>query len=143
MTMKIKYTFVDDNKEEKEEKALFTLNDIAPRWAKRLEQKKLPFPLSLTWLKWYFELDSPSKCIVGEAYGYSASYEKRCKECDMLGWQFGHSFLINSRSGLQRDVKIFVEHWNEKHNIYTHTGRQRYRTAIENQDYNSELIYSK
>ena len=135
MTMKIKYTFVDDNKEEKEEKSPFTLNDIAPRWAKRLEQKKLPFPLSLTWLKWYFELDSPSKCIVGEAYGYSASYEKRCKECDMLGWQFGHSFLIHSRSGLQRDVKIFVEHWNEKHNIYTDTGRQRYRTAIENQDY--------
>ena len=135
MTMKIKYTFVDDNKEEKEEKSPLTLNDIAPRWAKRLEQKKLPFPLSLTWLKWYFELDSPSKCIVGEAYGYSASYEKRCKECDMLGWEFGHSFLIHSRSGLQRDVKIFVEHWNEKHNIYTHTGRQRYRTAIENQDY--------
>ena len=142
MTMKTKHTFVDNNKEEKEKSPL-TLNDIAPRWAKRLEQKKLPFPLSLTWLKWYFELDSPSKCIVGEAYGYSASYEKRCKECDMLGWEFGHSFLIHSRSGLQRDVKIFVEHWNEKHNIYTHTGRQRYRTAIENQDYNSELIYSK
>ena len=135
MTMKIKYTFVDDNKEEKGEKSPFTLNDIAPHWAKRLEQKKLPFPLSLTWLKWYFELDSPSKCIVGEAYGYSASYEKRCKECDMLGWEFGHSFLIHSRSGLQRDVKIFVEHWNETHNIYTHTRRQRYRTAIENQDY--------
>jgi hypothetical protein len=123
--MKIKYTFVDDNKEEKEEKSPFTLNDIAPRWAKRLEQKKLPFPLSLTWLKWYFELDSPSKCIVGEAYGYSASYEKRCKECDMLGWQFGHSFLIHSRSGLQRDVKIFVEHWNEKHKIYIHTQGDR------------------
>ena len=131
MTMKIKYTFVDDNKEEK--KSPVTLNDIAPRWAKRLEQKKLPVPLSLTWLKWYFELDSPSKCIVGEAYGYSALYEKRCKECDKLGWQFGHSFLIHSRSGLQRDVKIFVEHWNEKHNIYTHTDRQSYSTAIENQ----------
>ena len=141
--MKTKSTFVDYNKEEENEKSQFTLNDIAPRWSKRLEQKKLPFPLSLTWLKWYFELDSPSKCIVGEAYGYSALYEKRCKECDILGWQFGHSFLMHSRSGLQRDVKIFVEHWNEKHNIYTHTGRQRYRTAIENQDYNSELIYSK
>src|SRR5919202_1304498 len=117
MTMKIKYTFVDDNKEEK--KSSFTLNDIAPRWAKRLEQKKLPFPLSLTWLKWYFELDSPSKCIVGEAYGYSASYEKECKECDMLGWKFGHSFLIHSTLELQRDVQLFVKHWNERHKRHT------------------------
>ena len=121
--MKTKSTFVDYEREQKNEKSQFTLNDIAPRWSKRLEQKKLPFPLSLTWLQWYFELDSPSKCIVGEAYGYSASYEKECKECDILGWQFGHSFLMRSRSGLQRDVKIFVEHWNEKHNIDTYTER--------------------
>jgi hypothetical protein len=94
---------------------LLSLIDIAPCWANRLQQKKLPFPLSLTWLKWYFELDSPSKCIVGEAYGYSASYERDCKECDMLGWKFGHSFLIHSRLELQRDVQLFVKHWNEKH----------------------------
>jgi hypothetical protein len=130
--MKTKTTIVDDTKEEENEKSSFTLNDIAPRWSKRLERKKLPFPLSLTWLKWYFELDSPSKCIVGEAYSYSALYEKRCKECDILGWQFGHSFLMHSRSGLQRDVKVFVEHWNEKHIRETHTGRGRHRTAIEN-----------
>lgn len=123
--MKTKSTFIDYDREQKNEKSQFTLNDIAPRWSKRLEQKKLPFPLSLTWLQWYFELDSPSKCIVGEAYGYSASYEKECKECDILGWQFGHSFLMRSRSGLQRDVKIFVEHWNEKHNIDTYTERSR------------------
>jgi hypothetical protein len=125
MPMKTKSTFIDYDREQKNEKSQFTLNDIAPRWSKRLEQKKLPFPLSLTWLQWYFELDSPSKCIVGEAYGYSASYEKECKECDILGWQFGHSFLMRSRSGLQRDVKIFVEHWNEKHNIDTYTERSR------------------
>ena len=125
MPMKTKSTFIDYDREQKNEKSQFTLNDIAPRWSKRLEQKKLPFPLSLTWLQWYFELDSPSKCIVGEAYGYSASYEKECKECDILGWQFGHSFLMRSKSGLQRDVKIFVEHWNEKHNIDTYTERSR------------------
>ena len=109
--MKTQYICVD---EEEKQKPL-NLYDIAPRWAKRLEQNKLPFPLSLTWLKWYFELDSPSKCIVGEAYGYSALYEKKCKECDKLGWQFGHSFLMHSRLSLQRDVKIFVEHWTERH----------------------------
>jgi hypothetical protein len=139
--MKTKSTFVDCNKEEDNEKSQFTLNDIAPRWSKRLEQKKMPFPLSLTWLKWYFELDSPSKCIVGEAYGYSASYEKRCKECDTLGWQFGHSFLMRSRSGLQRDVKVFVEHWNKKHNIETQRRSQSHRTAIENQRLLTQLIY--
>ena len=104
--------------DEGEKQKPLDLNDIAPRWAKRIEQNKSPFPLSLTWLKWYFELDSPSKCIVGEAHGYSALYEKRCKECDILGWQFG-LFFDALRLSLQRDVKGFVEHWNERHNRYT------------------------
>src|SRR5919108_2972769 len=99
--MLVNFTFVKGEKQKP-----LTLNDIAPSWAKRLEQKQLPFPLSLTWLKWYFELDSPSKCVVGEAYGYSASYEQKCKVCDKLGWQFGHSFLMHSRLGLQKDVKM-------------------------------------
>ena len=78
--MRTQYTCVD---EEEKQKPL-NLYDIAPRWAKRLEQNKLPFPLSLTWLKWYFELDSPSKCIVGEAHGYSALYEKIVK--NVINW---------------------------------------------------------
>ena len=97
------------------EKAI-TLADIAPKWAKRLEEeKKLPFPLSIRWFKWYFELDIPSRCIVGEANGFSSSYEKECKECNSLGWQFGHSFLVHSRSELEKDVHMFLQHWNEKH----------------------------
>lgn len=44
------------------------LNEISPGWAKRLVHQNLPFSLSFTWFKWYFELDSPSKCVVGEAY---------------------------------------------------------------------------
>ncbi|MGC1928501.1 MAG: hypothetical protein WA667_05960 [Candidatus Nitrosopolaris sp.] len=93
-----------------------TLSDIAPKWAKRLkEEKKLPFPLSLRWFKWYFELDIPSRCVVGEAHGFSSSYEKECEECNSLGWQFGHSFLVRSRSGLEGDVQNLLQHWNEKH----------------------------
>lgn len=93
-----------------------TLDDIAPRWAKRLkDEKKLPFPLSIKWFKWYFELDIPRRCIVGEAYGFNSSYEKECQECNRLGWQFGHSFLVHSRSELDRDVQNFLQHWNEKH----------------------------
>ena len=53
-------------------------SDIAPKWAKRLEEeKKLPFPLSIRWFKWYFELDIPSRCIVGEANGSSSMVQKR------------------------------------------------------------------
>jgi hypothetical protein len=92
-----------------------TLSDIAPKWAKRLEEKKLPFPLSIRWFKFYFELDIPSRCVVGEAYGFSSSYEKECKECNNLGWQFGRSFLMRSKSGLERNVQKFLQHWNGKH----------------------------
>ena len=59
------------------EKAI-TLGDIAPKWAKRLEEeKKLPFPLSIRWFKWYFELDIPSRCIVGEANGFEFIVPKK------------------------------------------------------------------
>ena len=93
-----------------------TLSDIAPKWAKRLEEEKnLPFPLSIKWFKWYFELDIPKRCIVGEANGSSSSYEKECKECNSIGWQFGHSFLVRSRSGFEKDVNTFLQHWSEKH----------------------------
>jgi hypothetical protein len=91
------------------------LSDIAPKWARRLEERKLPFPLSLRWFKWYFELDIPSRCVVGEAHGFSSSYEKECNECNSLGWHFGRSFLVRSKSGLERDVHRFLQHWNEKH----------------------------
>ena len=93
------------------------LKDISPGWFERLfgEKKKLPYPLSPVWFKWYFELDSPAKCIIGEAHGYSSSYEQTCKECDQLGWNFGKSFLLRSRTRLECDVNEFVDHWNAKH----------------------------
>jgi hypothetical protein len=44
------------------------LDDISHKWAKRLgEQQQLPVPLSITWLRWWFEIISPPKCVVGEA----------------------------------------------------------------------------
>lgn len=101
---------------EEETKKGLTLKEIAPKWAERLDQKNnLPFPLSLTWLKWYYELDHPSKCVVGEAYGYCPTYQKECKRCDTLGWKLGGSFLLRSKIGLQKNIEAFVEHWNEKH----------------------------
>jgi hypothetical protein len=101
---------------EEGEQRLLTLKEIAPKWAERFEQRKeLPFPLSLTWLKWYFELDHPAKCVVGEAYGNRTSYQKECVECDRLGWEFGGSFLLHSKTGLQRNINTFLKHWNEMH----------------------------
>jgi hypothetical protein len=78
-------------------------------------RRRLSFPLTLAWWKWYFKLDSPSKCIVAEAHGFSCQYEKECKKCDELGWDFGHSFLVRSMKELQGNMEKFVEHWNEKH----------------------------
>lgn len=106
------------NQDRQERKPLLTLKEIAPNWAKRLEEgNKLPFPFSLTWLKWYYELDHPSKCVIGEAHGYRPAYQKECKECDRLGWEFGDSFLLRSRLRLQRNIEVFTGHWNQKHCI--------------------------
>ena len=33
-----------------------TFSDISPNWAKRLgERQTLPVPMSITWLRWYFD----------------------------------------------------------------------------------------
>ena len=92
------------------------LKNICPIWHNRLTSNtKFPTYLSLSWFKWFFELDSPKKCIVGEAHNYNSEYEKNCKECDLLGWEFGSYFLRNSREEFDRVLKKFIMHWNMKH----------------------------
>ena len=95
-----------------------TLHDISPKWADRLLLHRLPFPLSIQWLRWYFEIKCASKCVVGEAYGFSSSYIYNCKECDRFGWKFMLSFITNSYPKLEENKQLFVKHWEEKH---THT----------------------
>lgn len=53
-----------------------TLDDISPKWARRLKNENIPTYMSLTWLRWRYELQKTSKCVVGEAYGYSLSIWK-------------------------------------------------------------------
>jgi hypothetical protein len=95
-----------------------TVDEIVPKWANKISavwQMGFPFPLSLRWWSWYFSLDSPAKCIIGEAHGYSSQYENECNICDSIGWEFGHFFLMRSRKDFMANVEKFVAHWNEKH----------------------------
>ena len=87
---------------------------ISPEWDSRISQK-WPRLFSKMWFKWYFELKRTSKCVVGEAYGFSSSYIHGCKECDDIGWKFMMYFTINSRKKLDLNKERFVKHWNEIH----------------------------
>ncbi len=95
------------------------LNDISPLWDSRLKEK-LPAPFSRLWFKRYLELKRTSKCVVGEAHGFTSSYIQSCKHCDDLGWKFMFYFAIHSRRKLEINKKRFVEHWNEVHRFSGH-----------------------
>jgi hypothetical protein len=105
-------SYVND---EMEDQQLLTLDIISPIWAKRLEESKLFPVLSLRRLKLYVELKHSSKCVVGEAYGFSSSYKSSCKPCSRIAWKFMFYFMIHSHSKLERTKKEFVKHWSEKH----------------------------
>ena len=90
------------------------LKHISPVWDSRISQK-WPRLFSKMWFKYYFELKRTSKCVVGEAYGFSSSYIHRCKECDDIGWKFMIYFTISSRKKLDLNRERFVKHWNETH----------------------------
>jgi hypothetical protein len=102
------------SEEVKLEKQLLELKHISPIWDSRISQK-WPRLFSKMWFKWYFELKRTSKCVVGEAYGFSSSYIHRCKECDDIGWKFMIYFTISSRKKLDLNRERFVKHWNETH----------------------------
>jgi hypothetical protein len=100
----------------KQQLGALTLSDISPRWAKRLgDQQKLPIPLSITWLRWWFEITSGSKCVVGEAYSLSRSYTDSCRECGKIGDKFMVYFTLNLCSKLEKNKQRFVNHWNKEH----------------------------
>jgi hypothetical protein len=77
--MQIK-SYVNDNVQNQELK----LDTISPIWAKKLEESKLLPLLSLRRLRLYLELKDTSKCVVGEAYGFSSSYVSNCKLCSKI-----------------------------------------------------------
>ena len=92
-----------------------TLEDISPKWASRLNSENIPTFMSLTWLQWRFELQRSSKCVVGEAYGYSSEYTENCDKCDRIGCRFLYYFMFNRRRKLEQNKQDFLKHWNEVH----------------------------
>jgi hypothetical protein len=93
-----------------------TLSDISPKWAKRLgDQQQLPIPMSLTWLRWWFEIIYPPRCVVGEAHGFTRSYTDSCGECGKIGDKFTHYFTLHLCSKLEENMHRFVTHWNKEH----------------------------
>jgi|SRR5215216_858594 hypothetical protein len=93
------------------------LEDISPIWASRLKKENLPTFMSSNWRKWHYELQKASKCVVGEAYGYSSQYTADCNKCKRICIQFLYYFTLNLREKLESNKQDFVKHWNEEHNM--------------------------
>ena len=91
------------------------LDDISPKWAKRLGEQQLSVPLSITWLRWWFEIIYPPKCVVGEAHGFTRSYTYNCGECGKIGDKFSLYFTLDLPSKLEENKRRFVDHWNKEH----------------------------
>jgi|SRR5918994_1547719 hypothetical protein len=92
-----------------------SLEIILPKWALRLKRENIPTFMSPTWLRWRYELQKSSKCIVGEAYGYSSQYTENCDKCDRIGCEFLYYFTFNWQKRLELNKQEFVKHWNEEH----------------------------
>ena len=98
-----------------EQQQKLTLEDISPIWASRLKKENLPTFMSPKWWKWHYELQKASKCVVGEAYGYSSQYTDDCDKCDRIGCKFLYYFTLNLRGRLESNKQDFIKHWNEEH----------------------------
>jgi hypothetical protein len=102
-----------------------TLEDIAPLWAARLEdERKFPTFMSPTWFRWCRELRYTSRCVVGEAYGYSSKYVYNCDECNDFGYKFMYYFMLNWHGKIKENKRRLLIHWNEKHREHLQEGSQ-------------------
>jgi len=106
-----------NHRKQKPQEQKLVLEDISPIWASRLRKENFPTFMSWTWMKWRFELQNASKCVVGEAYGYSSQYYTyNCDKCNKIGCKFLYYFTLNWRGKLESNKQDFVKHWNEEHN---------------------------
>jgi hypothetical protein len=94
---------------------LLTLDTISTICVRRLDESKLLHLLSIVRLQLYAELKDASKCVVGEAHGFSSYYVSNCKWCSKISWKIMFYFIICSYSKLEDTKNEFVKHWSEKH----------------------------
>ena len=85
-------------KQKPQEQQKLVLENISPIWASRLKKENLPTFMSPNWLTWHYELQKESKCVVGEAYGYSSQYTHDCGKCNRIGYKFQCYFMLNWRT---------------------------------------------
>jgi hypothetical protein len=91
-----------------------TFPELCPKWAAVVARRKQP-DFILTKQELIDLQRSMSRCIVGEAYGWTDAYGRyffstsHCKECLKLAsrLQFPHRW--------DTYIPEFVQHWNEKH----------------------------
>ena len=100
-------------------KEYLTLRDITPQWFERLNKilnengEEIVHSL-------YSEINDYKRCIVGEAYGYDASYviqgtEKNCQECTAISGKFSYVLRRCDNRKRKEIIDKFTKHWNEKH----------------------------
>jgi hypothetical protein len=104
-----------------EQQQQLMLEDISPIWASRLKKENLPTFMSPKWWTWRFKLQNASKCVVGEAYGYSSQYTADCDECNTICVKFLYYFTLGMQEKLESNKQDFVKHWNEEHDKSKYT----------------------
>jgi hypothetical protein len=89
-----------------------TFEEMCPKWAKVVERSK-ESGFSLTDEESTDLECTMSRCIVGEAYGWTARYSrwypKHCEECLEL------AYTLSNHKYWEKHIPEFTEHWNEKH----------------------------
>lgn len=101
-----------------------TIKEIAPKWARRIEELPLP-ATSIKRIWWGTHILFARTCVVGEAHG-SDDYVSQCETCRVIGSEFVTTFITGSFRDLKKNEQRFVEHWNEKHRMITRSRKQRH-----------------
>ena len=75
--------------------------------------------------KYYSEINSYERCVLGEAYGYDSSYavagsKNRCQMCGELSGNFSFQIRLLDKKKIEMTINKFTIHWNEKHKIQVH-----------------------
>ena len=98
--------------QEKKQKTTTAFDRVCPVWSKRLEGEYNSH------YAWNLLTDS-SKCVVGEAYGWTRHYEEdgdiSCKECSSFGSSICGSYTMGDQDIAKSTAEDFAQHFEEVH----------------------------